>query len=155
MGAQSIMNAVDVGDRLAVPILSINMNHNLTLSTFGIYEKVFVVLIVSWAVIVVTSTLIKICSALYAGFIVIWDFVNPILKHCISSLKSMAHLIVGDQTKLCEEGTKHMFDQAREQSDRVRRAQRIAEKAFAKTNLHIDIPEHVEAVRYTNKRRGG
>ena len=63
MGAQSLMNAVDVGDRLTVPILSINVNHNLTLSTFGIYDKVFVVLIVSWAVIVVTSTLIKICAA--------------------------------------------------------------------------------------------
>ena len=146
----------------------INVNHNLTLSTFGIYEKVFVVLIVSWAVIVVTSTLIKICSALYNAFTVIWDFINPILERCLSSLKYIAHLIVGDRTKLYTEGTTPMFDQAREQSDRdnPRRSPRIAEKTFEKPNLHIDIPEHTElgrrdfcaesdAMRYTNKRRGG
>ena len=136
-----MMNAIDTGDRLAVPIFSINMNHNLTLSTFGIYEKVFVVLIISWAVIVVTSTLIKICAALYAASIVIWNFIRPILRS-ISSLKYIAYLVIGNRSELCAEGTTPMFDQSREQSDQVRRSPRIAEKEFAKHNINNNIPEN-------------
>ena len=69
----------------------------------------------------------------------------------------MTHLVVGDQAKLYAEGTTPMFDQAREQSDRdnPRRSPRIVEKAFAKPNLHINIPENSEKIRSINNRRGG